>query len=98
MTSVTYSNIPNILCHMHLLNTHSRNGYPSREATFYCCVLIISYLPISYHILRTDQRNSLKAREYTVNCFCDHAHDVQMEISSGSGVGVDTGVENTDAQ
>ena len=53
---------------------------------------------MSYQILGTDQRNSLKARKYTVNCFCDHAVDVQMEISSGSGVGVDTGVENTDAQ
>ena len=51
---------------------------------------------MSYHILGTDQRNSLKAREYTVNCFCDH--DVQMVISSGSGVGVDTGVENRDTR
>ena len=52
-------------------------------------------LAISCHILG---RNSIKAREYTVNCFCNHAVDVQMEISSGSGMGVDTGVENGDTQ
>ena len=36
LTSVTYSNIQNILCH-----TCLRNGYPSREAKFYCCKLAI---------------------------------------------------------
>ena len=61
-------------------------------------MLVIRNLPISYQILGTDQRSSLKAGEYTVNCFCDHAVDVQMEISSGSGVTVDTGVENRDTQ
>ena len=33
-----------------------------------------------------------------VNCFCDHARDVQMEIGAGSGVAVDAGVENGDTQ
>ena len=30
------------------------------------------------------------------NCYCDHALDAQMDISSGSGVTVDSGVENRD--
>ena len=33
-----------------------------------------------------------------VNCFCDHARDVQMVIGAGSGVAVDAGVENGDTQ
>ena len=53
---------------------------------------------MSYHILATDQRNSLKAREYTVNCFCDHAHGVQIVVGADSSVAVDTGVENRDTQ
>ena len=36
--------------------------------------------------------------EYTLNCFCDHAHDVQMVIGAGSGVTVDSDLENGDTQ
>ena len=57
----------------------------------------IIYLAISYHILGINQ-SSLIAREYTVKSSCDCAHDVQMVIGAGSGVTVDTGVENRDTQ
>ena len=33
-----------------------------------------------------------------VNCFCDHAYDVQMVVGAGSGVTVDIGVKDTDTQ
>ena len=33
-----------------------------------------------------------------VNCFCDHAYDVQMVVGANSGVTVDTGVKDTDTQ
>ena len=33
-------------------------------------------------------------REYIVNYFCEFVHDAQMLVGAGSGVAVDTDVEN----
>ena len=45
-----------------------------------------------------EMSSSIITRDNFVNYFCDDVCDIQMVISSGSGVTVDTGVESRDAQ